>query len=913
MPDIEVEDKIKNSDEVAQQSDVATVSADKDTIDQANPISSADKNSDAEEKPKRTRRKKVADDTAVKKKAKKTADTAKNTDTQEKPKRTRKKKVAEETAAKDKPATKDKSTAKDKAASKNKSDEKPVEKVEVPADKPVTVSMPEKKSLRPTYKNDEREKIFALDIGTRSVIGIVALRDKKGNLEVIATTREEHKTRAMLDGQIHDVPQVAEVIEKVRDELSKHVGKLTNAAVAAAGRALFTMTADVEMDMHGVITEEQQSNLNFTGVQIAQSKLIESNLIDDRTSYCCVGFSVISYELDGVPLKILVGQRGRRAQAKIIATFLPRQVIDSMQTALNYTGLEMRALTLEPIAAINVLIPQTMRHLNLVLVDIGAGTSDVAITKNGAVVAYGMVPIAGDEITEALSQKFLLDFNVAEEVKRKASNGESATFFDILGEEYNLTADEIVAPISETISNLANAISASILELNSGELPQAVILVGGGSLTPKLAEYVSDALKIPAQRVKVRTPVNVEGMTGIPKELCRPDAVTPLGILKIASSNTLHFLTVYVNDEEYSLFHFRELTVSDALLTAGIQLRKLNGKPGLGLMVMINGEKKIFPGSMGTLARLTVNGELATLETQIKNDSRIKVERGIDGRTPKLRVADVVIVSPNFYVKINGSEEPVTPKLLVNNEDSLPNRLLHDGDEINTTTLRTVGEVLNIAGYPAEGRQIHYTLNEQKFLYSCSPKITLNDLEVALSEPVRPNDRIEYIDSPSPKVADIISYIGINAYIKIMYEGQEVSIPTMASLELKVNGRPSNLNTIVDDGAEIICKKTSRKSVTVSDALLAVKFNPPNPKSRLSFEIKVNGHPVDFTDSITEGDRLEVVLRTPDGKEISSSNSLKAALKEFDELASSLPSNSTPMREMKTQRKLTIQDFIRND
>ena len=775
MPEIESEKEIINSE-------TSTVDAEKISV--------------VDEKPKRHRKKKSPD--------------AENIDAvKEKPKRTRKKKIVE-------PA--------------------PVEVQEKIVEEKIPV--PEKKSPKPSYKSDEREKVFALDIGTRSVIGIVALRDKKGNLEVIATTREEHTTRAMLDGQIHDVPQVAEVIEKVRDTLSREVGQLTEAAVAAAGRALYTMTAEVEMDMHGVITEEQQNNLNFTGVQIAQSKLIESNMIDDRTSYCCVGFSVISYELDGVPLKILVGQRGRHAQAKIIATFLPRQVIDSMQTALNYTGMEMRALTLEPIAAINVLIPQTMRHLNLVLVDIGAGTSDVAITKNGAVVAYGMVPVAGDEITEALSQKFLLDFNVAEEVKRKASMGEGATFQDILGEEYNLTAEEIVTPISETISNLANAISTSILELNGGELPQAVILVGGGSMTPKLAEYVSDALKIPAQRVRVRNPENVDGITGIPKELCKPDAVTPLGILKIASSNTLHFLTVYVNDEEYSLFHFRELTVSDALLTAGIQLRKWNGKPGLGLMVVINGERKIFPGSMGTLAKLTVDGKDASLDTPVKNDTRIKVERGMDGRTPKLRVADVVIVSPNFYVQINGAEEPVTPKLLVNNEDSLPNRLLHDGDEIVTTSMRTVGEVLNLAGYPPEGRQINYTLNEQKFLYICAPKISLNDLEVEIDEPVRPNDRIEYIDSPSPKVADIITSIGINAYINIHYDGQDVKIPTMSSLELKVNGRPSNLNTIIEDGAEIICKKTSRKSVTVSDALLAVKFNPPNPKSRLSFEIR---------------------------------------------------------------------------
>ena len=879
MPEIDVVDKIKNpidaaTNEQPETDKISSPETESAVVNSAPP---------AEEKPKRTRRKKSD------------SESEKKDSSVQKPKRTRKKKSVDVAATTETPT------------------EKIPEKISEPVQVPTPQPAEEKKSAKPDYIKDEREKVFALDIGTRSVIGIVALRDRRGNLEVIATTREEHKTRAMLDGQIHDVPQVAEVIEKVRDTLSREVGKLTNAAVAAAGRALYTMTAEVEMEMHGVISEEQQSNLNFTGVQIAQSKLVESNVIDDRTSYCCVGFSVISYELDGVPLKILVGQRGRHARAKIIATFLPRQVIDSMQTALNYTGLEMRALTLEPIAAINVLIPQTMRHLNLVLVDIGAGTSDVAITKGGAVVAYGMVPIAGDEITEALSQKFLLDFNVAEEVKRKAAMGEGATFYDILGEEYNLTAEEIVTPISETISNLASAISDSILELNGGELPQAVILVGGGSLTPKLSEYVSDALKIPQQRVRVRTPENVEGVTGIPKELCKPDAVTPLGILKIASSNTLHFLTVYVNGEEYSLFHFRELNVSDALLSAGIQLRKWNGKPGLALMVNINGERKTFPGSMGTMAKLTLDGETATLDTPIKNDCRIKVERGVDGRTPKLRVADVVIVSPNFYVKINGAEEPVTPKLLVNNEDSLPNRLLHDGDEIDTTSLRTVSEVLNIAGYPAEGRQINYTLNDQKFLYNCVPKISLNDLEVPLNEPIRPNDRIEYVDSPSPKVADIISYIGINAYIKIHYEGQEIKIPTMASLELKVNGRPSNLNTIVEDGAEITCKKTSRKSVTVSDALLAVKFNPPNPKSRLSFEIRVNGHPSDFTDSVTEGDNLEIVLRTPEGKEISSSNSLKAALKEFDELSASLPSNSTPMRELKTQRKLTIQDFIRND
>ena len=61
----------------------------------------------------------------------------------------------------------------------------------------------------------QHERIFALDIGTRSVIGIVAEEGDDENLHVIATDRLEHKTRAMLDGQIHDVPQVAAIVERI--------------------------------------------------------------------------------------------------------------------------------------------------------------------------------------------------------------------------------------------------------------------------------------------------------------------------------------------------------------------------------------------------------------------------------------------------------------------------------------------------------------------------------------------------------------------------------------------------------------------------------------------------------------------------------------------------------------------------
>ena len=204
-----------------------------------------------------------------------------------------------------------------------------------------------------TKKKPHGEPIFALDIGTRSIIGIVAEKRDNEQMRILATVRREHKTRAMLDGQIHDVPQVADLIREVKRELEKTTGPLKSASVAAAGRALYTMTAEASVEINGVITDEQQRALDFSGVQAAQAKLASSKDIEDPGRYYCVGYSTIQYTLDDIPLKSLVGQRGKIARATVIATFLPRQVIDSMQSALRDVGLEMHALTLEPIAAMS--------------------------------------------------------------------------------------------------------------------------------------------------------------------------------------------------------------------------------------------------------------------------------------------------------------------------------------------------------------------------------------------------------------------------------------------------------------------------------------------------------------------------------------------------------------------------------
>ena len=700
------------------------------------------------------------------------------------------------------------------------------------------------------------ELVFALDIGTRSVIGIVA-EQRDGLLHILATERMEHKTRAMLDGQIHDVPQVAAVIREVKHRLTERTGALQSAAVAAAGRALYTMTAEAEQEITGTITSAQQRDLDFAGVQAAQRKLAHSHTVDDPTRYYCVGYSTIRYTLDDNELKTLVGQRGRHAQATVIATFLPRQVVDSMQSALREAHLEMRALTLEPIAGINVLIPPTMRHLNLVLVDIGAGTSDVAITRDGSVIAYGMVPMAGDEITEAISREYLLDFNVAEDVKRKAADGQDVSFTDILGMKLSLTAKQIVTAIRPGIEHLANAIAKQILELN-GEPPQAVMLVGGGSLTPMMPELVATALGIPEARVAVRQPNEVDGIAELPEDLHAPDAVTPLGILKIASINTLHFLAVWINDIEYSLFNFRELNVSDALLATGISLRKYNGRPGMGLMITVNGERRSFPGTMGTLAQITIDDKIASLDSPIHDDCRIRLVAGENGIQPEVHLSDIIGTINGYTVILNGEEITVTASILINESVPEGDPILRDGDVIVSRRERTLGEVLRAAGLPPTGRRISYTLNGEARRFSTQPQITLNEAPALLSTTLHEGDVIEYEETAIPTVESVLNLSDASAYVTIIYEGREHQVPA-SGFSLTINGREASSGTVVEDGA-VIASQKGTGSANVSEALFAVGFTPPPATSRVTFTILVNGNKADFTSPIRTGDTLAVTF-----------------------------------------------------
>ena len=220
--------------------------------------------------------------------------------------------------------------------------------------------------------------VFGLDIGTRSIVGTVGYREGK-QFNIVAQCVKFHETTAMQDGQIHDINKVGEEIIYVKEELEKQLSgrKLKEVCIAAAGRVLKTSVGKgyYEFPENTVVNQEYIHSLEMIGVEQAHEQMMEENETDVK--FFCVGYTVIKYYLNGFEIGNLDGHKAHNIAADVLATFLPEEVVDGLYAAVGMADLEIANMTLEPIAAIHVAIPENFRLLNIALVDVGAGTSDI--------------------------------------------------------------------------------------------------------------------------------------------------------------------------------------------------------------------------------------------------------------------------------------------------------------------------------------------------------------------------------------------------------------------------------------------------------------------------------------------------------------------------------------------------------
>lgn len=513
-------------------------------------------------------------------------------------------------------------------------------------------------------KAQEKDLIFALDIGTRSVVGVIG-RPVGDRLKVLDVELAEHGKRAMMDGQIDDIRQVGALARTVTQRLEDRLGvRLERVCVAAAGRALRTQmgTFSLELPEEQSIDAEQISQLEAGAVSAAEEALQADG--ENRRQMFLVGYTVAQYRLDNYPLSNLQYHTGRKVEADVVATFLPGEVVESLYAAMRAAGLQVASMTLEPIAAMNAAIPAELRLLNLALVDIGAGTTDIALCRDGSVVGYTMATVAGDEITEAIMRSYLVDFKTAEEIKRALGESEELIRCrNILGQEERVSAAEAIQVIQEPMDKLADAIARQVLSVNNTP-PSAVFLAGGGSKLSGLRERVAEKLEMDEKRVAIAGNNYALSAFSDSLELERPEYATPLGIAISAGLGLLNdSYVVMLNGQSAKLFRNGVLTLRDILLMNGYSYADMVGKTGKGLSITVDGKRVVMRGEPAVPAVLQVNDEEAALSTVIHAGDQIHFVPARRGEDAHRTLNE--LLGPGFYGKalVNNVQVPLDTPL----------------------------------------------------------------------------------------------------------------------------------------------------------------------------------------------------------------------------------------------------------
>lgn len=551
--------------------------------------------------------------------------------------------------------------------------------------------------------------VFGLDIGTRSIVGTVGY--KKGDeFYCLAQRIKEHETRSMLDGQIHDIGLVGETITDVKEELEKATGmELNEVCIAAAGRVLRTVTVHsvLEFGESREVTVEDIYNLRSMAIEKAYEEFTsaEDTAMSDNTlsdnllsgnllPFYCVGNSVIRYYMNKYPIGNPEGHKASSIGADLIATFLPEDVIDGLYKAVEIAGLRVASLTLEPIAAIQVAIPKNYRMLNLALVDVGAGTSDICVTEDGSIVAYGMIPLAGDSLTEIIAKECLVDFAGAEAIKRQLGEKEEVAYEDIIGLPQTKKSADLLKVLEPAITKLAEEAAEKILELNGDKPVSAVFVVGGGGKIPGYTDKLAEKIGIQSQRSVLRGE-EVMGNIIFSEDVKKDSTlVTPLGICLNYYEQNNNFIVVTFNDKRIKLYDNDKLSVVDAAMQADFSNELLFPRRGKELRFTVNRKARSVKGQLGEAAVIKIGGREANIYAPIHENDVIKVKESTEGAPGSMTISSLPEFRDIISVQVQEKRIDVTKYARVNGVYQLSSYKIQPGDDIEVLDYCTVAQLL---------------------------------------------------------------------------------------------------------------------------------------------------------------------------------------------------------------------------
>lgn len=428
-----------------------------------------------------------------------------------------------------------------------------------------------------------------------------------------------------------------------------------------------------------------------------------------------MGYSTVKFFLNDEVFISLEGHKANKIGEDIIVTFLPEDVVDGLYAAVGQAGLSVANMTLEPIAAINVAIPENYRMLNIALVDVGAGTSDISITRDGSIIAYGMIPHAGDELTEVIVQHFLVDFNMAESIKLQSTTSDTVTYKDIMSIEHTIPAQDVWDVAAPVVDNIAQEVSTKIRELNGDKTVSACFVVGGGGKIHGFTEKLAEDLDLPEERVALRGEEVLGDVTFEQEDIKKdPLLVTPIGICLNYYDQRNNFIMVRFNGERIKLYDNNRLTIVDAALQTGFPNDELFPKRGTPINFTVNGVARLVRGEAGDGAVVTMNGKPASINTPLEPNSEIVIEPSTAGEAAVYKISQLDEYNHSVITFIINGRRVSCPRFVqVNGELEPEDYSIRENDVIETRNYYTVRQIAQFMDLVIDTDQMIFVNNEE--------------------------------------------------------------------------------------------------------------------------------------------------------------------------------------------------------
>lgn len=384
------------------------------------------------------------------------------------------------------------------------------------------------------------DTILALDIGTEFVKAVIAKQQKDGTLDIIGVGKVRQGSSNMYAGAIADISGVVTICEKALNQAEKVAGVTSKLAVVGIAGELIkgnTSTVRYRRKNGNKPLTEQEMSLIIKRVQEQAGERARKEISDETNNpnveVRLINSAIVSITIDGYKISNPVGFKGTDVVIQFYTAFAPLVHISAIEKVCAELSLDLLAVAVEPFAVCRACLGDDLDgNLSAIVMDIGGGTTDIAVIDDGGVEGTKMFGIGGRGFTHQIAEALNVDFETAEKYKLSINNPTKVPA-DM--------RDKMMLAIQRNLAVWLSGVQITLDDFQLSEmLPNKILLCGGGAGLGELQDVLSTTdwfKELPFARRPVIHLVNstdIPGITNRTSTVLDHSYVTALGLLRVA-------------------------------------------------------------------------------------------------------------------------------------------------------------------------------------------------------------------------------------------------------------------------------------------------------------------------------------------------------------------------------------------